>query len=64
MSGMCFRYVKGEDPAGYVKAHPKTESIATSKILDYESPFMENGVYVVTKYAVEDGIPYYFSSHL
>lgn len=62
MSGMCFRYVKGEDPAGYLTVDPETGTIATSKILDRESPFVENGVYVVTIYAVEDGTPYYFSN--
>ncbi|XP_037539769.1 cadherin-like protein 26 [Nematolebias whitei] len=51
------KYIKGADPAGCLAVDPETGNITTSKILDRESPFVQNGVYVATIYAVEDGEP-------
>uniref|UniRef100_A0A3Q3ALJ4 Cadherin domain-containing protein n=1 Tax=Kryptolebias marmoratus TaxID=37003 RepID=A0A3Q3ALJ4_KRYMA len=54
-STFCFRYIKGEDPADCLTVDPETGDIKTSKSLDRESPFVKNGVYVATLYAVKDG---------
>lgn len=53
---MCFRYIKGEDPADWVTVDPVTGIITTSKILDRESSFVKDNIYSVTIYAVDNGM--------
>ncbi|XP_037832818.1 B-cadherin-like [Kryptolebias marmoratus] len=55
ISGTKVKYIKGEDPADCLTVDPETGDIKTSKSLDRESPFVKNGVYVATLYAVKDG---------
>ncbi|KAM4736721.1 cadherin-like protein 26 [Anableps anableps] len=50
-------YIKGEDPANLVTVDPKTGKITTSSILDRESPFAKDGIYVITINAVDSGSP-------
>ncbi|XP_012726819.2 cadherin-like protein 26 isoform X1 [Fundulus heteroclitus] len=51
------RYIKGDDPADFAAVDSKTGNITTSRILDRESPFDEDGVYVITIHAVDSGNP-------
>ncbi|XP_041860759.1 cadherin-like protein 26 isoform X2 [Melanotaenia boesemani] len=50
-------YVKGEDPAGWITVDSKTGKVTTVKIIDRESSFVKDGVYVVTIHAVDNGEP-------
>lgn len=52
----CFRFIKGEDPADWVTVDAETGRVTTSKIIDHESPYVKDSVYVVTVYAVDDGM--------
>uniref|UniRef100_A0A4W6EVT4 Cadherin 26, tandem duplicate 2 n=1 Tax=Lates calcarifer TaxID=8187 RepID=A0A4W6EVT4_LATCA len=54
---MCFRYVKGEDPADCVTVDPKTGKITTTKSIDRESVHVNNSIYTVTILAVDNGKP-------
>uniref|UniRef100_A0AAQ5XIX5 Cadherin domain-containing protein n=1 Tax=Amphiprion ocellaris TaxID=80972 RepID=A0AAQ5XIX5_AMPOC len=56
-SANTFKYVKGEDPADWISVDPNTGKVTTTKILDRESEFVEDGAYKVTIYAVDDGNP-------
>ncbi|XP_024147802.1 cadherin-like protein 26 [Oryzias melastigma] len=51
------RYLKGKDPANWVTVDPISGTLKTLSNLDRESPFVTNGVYVVTICAVDDGEP-------
>ncbi|RVE70763.1 hypothetical protein OJAV_G00067730 [Oryzias javanicus] len=51
------RYLKGEDPANWVEVDAISGTIKTLGNLDRESPFVTNGVYVITICAVDDGEP-------
>ncbi|XP_043968516.1 cadherin-like protein 26 isoform X1 [Gambusia affinis] len=51
------RYLKGEDPANLVSVDPETGKITTASILDRESPYAKDGIYVVTVNAVDCGSP-------
>ncbi|KAI7794588.1 putative cadherin-like protein 26, partial [Triplophysa rosa] len=52
-----FRYIKGEDDAGWITVDETTGNISTAKILDRESPSVINGIYKAIVYAVDDGSP-------
>ncbi|XP_056241156.1 cadherin-2-like [Seriola aureovittata] len=52
-----FVYIKGKDPAGWVTVDPKTGKVTTSKMTDRESVFVNQSIYVVNIYAVDDGKP-------
>ncbi|XP_016418702.1 B-cadherin-like [Sinocyclocheilus rhinocerous] len=52
-----FTFVKGEDIDGWITVDAKTGQVSTAKILDRESPFVINGTYIATLYAVDDGVP-------
>uniref|UniRef100_A0A8C1FVP0 Cadherin 26, tandem duplicate 2 n=1 Tax=Cyprinus carpio TaxID=7962 RepID=A0A8C1FVP0_CYPCA len=52
-----FTFVKGEDTDGWITIDEKTGQVSTIKILDRESPFVINGTYTATLYAVEEGVP-------
>ncbi|KAM6924842.1 cadherin-like protein 26 [Xenentodon cancila] len=51
------KYIKGEDPADWITVDPNTGTINTSKVIDRESSFVNNGVYIITIYAVDNGKP-------
>ncbi|XP_032421323.1 cadherin-like protein 26 isoform X2 [Xiphophorus hellerii] len=51
------RYSKGEDPANLVSVDPETGKITTASILDRESPYAKDGIYVITVNAVDCGSP-------
>ncbi|XP_014843929.1 PREDICTED: cadherin-like protein 26 isoform X1 [Poecilia mexicana] len=51
------RYTKGEDPANLVSVDPETGKITTARILDRESHYDKDGVYVITVNAVDSGSP-------
>lgn len=51
------RYVKGDDPGGWVSVDPKTGAITTANALDRESPHVVNGSYLITVYAIDKGEP-------
>lgn len=53
---VCFRYSKGEDPANLVSVDPETGKITTASILDRESPYAKDGIYVITVNAVDCGM--------
>ncbi|XP_029973757.1 cadherin-like protein 26 [Salarias fasciatus] len=50
-------YKKGKDPAGWVSVDAKTGKVTTTKILDRESSFVNNSLYVATIHAADDGKP-------
>ncbi|KTG37524.1 hypothetical protein cypCar_00018481 [Cyprinus carpio] len=50
-----FIFVKGEDIDGWITVDAKTGQVSTAKILDRESPFVIDGTYIATLYAVDDG---------
>ncbi|KAK2885914.1 hypothetical protein Q8A67_016751 [Cirrhinus molitorella] len=52
-----FIFVKGEDIDGWITVDAKTGKVSTTKIVDRESPFVSNGTYTATLYAVDDGVP-------
>ncbi|XP_030590439.1 cadherin-like protein 26 [Archocentrus centrarchus] len=52
-----FKYTIGHDPAGWITVDPDTGNVTTSKVLDRESEFVKDNIYVVTICAVDDGIP-------
>ncbi|XP_040920169.1 cadherin-13 isoform X2 [Toxotes jaculatrix] len=56
-SANTFVYKKGEDPADWVTVDPNTGKITTSNIIDRESVFVKDSIYVVTIYAVDNGVP-------
>lgn len=53
---MCFRYIKGDDPANLVTVDSNTGNITLSKTLDRESHFVKNNIYVTTVCAVDNGM--------
>lgn len=53
---MCFRYIKGHDPADWVTVDRSTGNITLSKTTDRESHFVKNNTYVITIYAVDNGM--------
>uniref|UniRef100_A0A9J8AQ29 Cadherin 26, tandem duplicate 2 n=1 Tax=Cyprinus carpio carpio TaxID=630221 RepID=A0A9J8AQ29_CYPCA len=52
-----FSFVKGEDIDGWITVDAKTGQVSTAIILDRESPFVIDGTYIATLYAVDDGVP-------
>uniref|UniRef100_A0A9J8CCC9 Cadherin 26, tandem duplicate 2 n=1 Tax=Cyprinus carpio carpio TaxID=630221 RepID=A0A9J8CCC9_CYPCA len=52
-----FTFVKGEDIDKWITIGAKTGEVSTIKILDRESPFVINGTYTATLYAVDEGVP-------
>ncbi|XP_067228421.1 cadherin-like protein 26 [Chanodichthys erythropterus] len=52
-----FKFVKGEDIAGWITVDANTGQVSTNKILDRESPFVISSTYRATLYAVDDGFP-------
>lgn len=52
---MCFRYIKGHDPANLITVDHNTGDITLSKTIDRESHFVKDNFYVVTIYAVDNG---------
>ncbi|CAN9515376.1 unnamed protein product [Ophioblennius macclurei] len=57
MSNDKIIYKIGKDPAGWVTVDAKTGNVTTTKIVDRESSFVDNGVYVATIQAADDGKP-------
>lgn len=53
---MSFRYMIGQDPAGWITVDPATGKVTTSKALDRESEFVKDNIYIVTICAVDDGM--------
>ncbi|XP_015235608.1 PREDICTED: cadherin-like protein 26 isoform X3 [Cyprinodon variegatus] len=51
------RYIKGEDLANLFTVDPETGQINTSTLLDRESNFVDDGLYVITINAVDNGNP-------
>lgn len=51
-----FRYIKGEDLANLFTVDPETGQINTSTLLDRESNFVDDGLYVITINAVDNGM--------
>ncbi|XP_035243698.1 cadherin-like protein 26 isoform X1 [Anguilla anguilla] len=52
-----FEYIKGDDPDNWVSVDPKTGAITTVNALDRESPYVVNGTYLITLYAIDKGEP-------
>ncbi|XP_073679437.1 cadherin-like protein 26 [Garra rufa] len=52
-----FKFVKGEDIDGWITVDAKSGQVSTTKIVDRESPFVNNGTYTATLCAVDDGVP-------
>ncbi|XP_016098104.1 cadherin-like protein 26 isoform X2 [Sinocyclocheilus grahami] len=52
-----FKFLKGEDIDKWLTIDAKTGQVSTIKILDRESPFVINGTYIATLYAVDEGVP-------
>ncbi|XP_073730959.1 cadherin-like protein 26 [Misgurnus anguillicaudatus] len=52
-----FKFIVGEDPAGWVTIHPKTGLISSAKVLDRESEYVNGSTYKVILYAVDNGQP-------
>ncbi|XP_068997580.1 cadherin-like protein 26 isoform X1 [Embiotoca jacksoni] len=50
-------YKKGEDPADWITVDSKTGKVTTSKIIDRESSFVKDSIYLVTIHAVDNGKP-------
>ncbi len=49
------RFVTGEDIDKWITIDANTGQVSTFKILDRESPFVINGSYSATLYAVDEG---------
>ncbi|XP_042346961.1 cadherin-like protein 26 [Plectropomus leopardus] len=56
-SGTIIVYRKGDEPAGWVTVDSKTGIITTTKIIDRESSFVQNNIYTLTIYAIDNGRP-------
>ncbi|XP_073669071.1 cadherin-like protein 26 [Paramisgurnus dabryanus] len=52
-----FKFIVGEDPAGWVTIHPETGLISTTKVVDRESEYVNGSTYKVILYAVDNGQP-------
>ncbi|XP_073679769.1 cadherin-like protein 26 [Garra rufa] len=52
-----FKFVKGEDIDGWIFVDAKSGQVSTAKIVDRESPFVNNDTYTATLFAVDDGVP-------
>ncbi|XP_027014954.2 cadherin-like protein 26 [Tachysurus fulvidraco] len=52
-----FYFVKGKDKANWMNVDSKTGQVTTAKVLDRESPFLENNAYNVTVYVVDNAEP-------
>ncbi|XP_062397734.1 cadherin-like protein 26 isoform X2 [Sardina pilchardus] len=52
-----FEYQVGKDPAGWVTVDSKTGQVSTTKVLDRESPYVNNSVYTTIIWAVDNGVP-------
>ncbi|KAF3697091.1 Cadherin-2 Neural cadherin [Channa argus] len=50
-------YTKGNDSAGWITVDSSTGKISTSKIIDRESHYVKDNIYVVTICAVDNGKP-------
>ncbi|KAK2825589.1 hypothetical protein Q7C36_019516 [Tachysurus vachellii] len=55
--GSSFYFVKGEDKDNWVTVDSKTGQVFAAKVLDRESPFVENNTYSVTVYVVDNAEP-------
>ena len=60
LTHVCFRYMKGHDPADWVIVDAETGKVTTSKALDRESVFVNQSIYNVTIYAVDSGMTCFF----
>ncbi|XP_067856782.1 cadherin-like protein 26 [Heptranchias perlo] len=49
------RYERGFEPAEWVTVDSETGVVSTVKVLDRESPYVNNSVYTFTVYGIEDG---------
>ncbi|XP_060793187.1 cadherin-like protein 26 isoform X3 [Neoarius graeffei] len=56
-SGGLFHFVKGEDKDNWVTVDSKTGNVSVAKVMDRESPFVNNSGYSVIMYAVENAQP-------
>ncbi|XP_061591780.1 cadherin-like protein 26 isoform X2 [Cololabis saira] len=56
-SANTIKYIKGEDPADWITVDPDTGKIHTLNVIDRESSFVKDGVYIITIHAVDDGKP-------
>ncbi|XP_068454267.1 cadherin-like protein 26 [Clinocottus analis] len=56
-SSNTFVYKKGHDPDDWVAVDPATGKITTTKLIDRESTFVKDNVYMVTVLAVDNGQP-------
>ncbi|XP_030623657.1 cadherin-like protein 26 [Chanos chanos] len=52
-----FQYLKESDPADWVTVDSKTGQVFTAKVIDRESPFVNDSTYTVTLSAVDYGEP-------
>ncbi|XP_076133441.1 cadherin-like protein 26 isoform X2 [Alosa pseudoharengus] len=52
-----FEYQVGKDPAGWVTVDSKTGQVSTTKVLDRESPYVNDSLYTAIIWAVDHGEP-------
>uniref|UniRef100_A0ACB8F7B8 Uncharacterized protein n=1 Tax=Sphaerodactylus townsendi TaxID=933632 RepID=A0ACB8F7B8_9SAUR len=53
----AIRYKVAFDPAGWVAVEEQSGILTTVEILDRESPYVNNSVYTILLYAIDDGVP-------
>ncbi|XP_054835234.1 cadherin-like protein 26 [Eublepharis macularius] len=53
----AIRYKAALDPAGWVTVGERSGTLMTSKVLDRESPYVNNSMYTILIHAVDNGVP-------